>query len=247
MKKSFAALAAFLLPSRIAVIVLNILGHKVHPTAKIGFSVLFLNHIYMGEDTRIGHLNLINANKLLMRKGAFLKKFNRIIGPINLLFRESAALATSNSVYRADSVVNPGLATLKLGKLGQIISQNKIDLTKSITIGDNTTIGGHGGQLWTHGYVHEQQGAGRIRVDGEIIIANNVYIGSRCTFNPGVYIADGITVGANVCIAKSLKKAGMYVPQSLRFIPQDIDEIRQRLIKVENQTIEEVYEKPVYH
>lgn len=247
MKKIITAITAFVLPSRIAVVVLNILGHKVHSTAKIGFSVLLLKGLYMGENARIGHFNLIKANKMLMRKGAFLKKFNRINGPINLLFNELAALANSNSIYRADSLVNPGLATLKLGKLGQIVSQNKIDLTKSITIGDNTTIGGHGGQLWTHGYVHERHGAGRIRVDGEIIIGNNVYIGSRCTFNPGIYIADGVTVGSNVCISKSLKKAGMYVPQALRYIPQDIDEIRRRLIKLENQTIEEVYEKPVYH
>jgi len=222
MKKTLTALAAFFFPSRVAIIILNILGHKIHPSAKIGFSVLFLNGLYMGENARIGHFNLIKANKMLMRKGAFLKKFNRINGPINLLFDELAALANSNSVYRANSLVSPGLATLKLGKLGQIVSQNKLDLTKSITVGDNTTIGGHGGQLWTHGYVHEQKGAGRIRVDGEIIIGNNVYIGSRCTFNPGVYIADGVTVGSNVCISKSLKKA-------------------------ENQTIEEVYEKPVYH
>lgn len=247
MKKFLTAITAFLLPSRVAVVVLNLLGHKIHSTAKIGFSVLYLNGLYMGENASIGHLNLIKANKLLMRKGAFFKKFNRINGPINLLFDESAALATSNSVYRADSVVNPGLATLKLGKLGQIVSQNKIDLTKSITLGENTTIGGHGGQLWTHGYVHERRGAGRIRVDGEIIIGDNVYIGSRCTFNPGISIANGVTVGSNVCISKSLKKAGMYVPQALRHIPQDIDEIRRRLTKVENQTIEEVYEKPVYH
>lgn len=243
MNKLCTIILAFCLPSRLAIPLLNCFGHKIHPSAKIGFSILALHRIYMDKNTSIGHFNIIRANKLLMREGAFMKRFNRVIGPINLLFQEHAALATSNSVYRAEAPVSVGLATLKLGKLGQIVSQNKLDLTKSITIGDNTTVGGHGGQFWTHGFVHAKKGAGRVRVDGEIVLGNNVYVGSRCMFNPGVYVGDAVTIGANVCVSKSFKKPGMYVPQSLRRIPQDLENIRCRLVKNNQQTIEEVYEK----
>lgn len=239
------AIIIFSLPSRMVGILLNFLGHKIHPTAKIGFTLISVNKLYMDKDARIGHFNIIIANKLLMREGAFMKKFNRVRGPINLLFRKYAALANSNNVYRGKAPITKGLATLKLGQLGQIVSKNTLDLTCSISLGDNSTIGGHGGQFWTHGFVHERKGSGRIRVDGEIVIGNNVYVGSRCTFNPSVFVADGISIGSNVSVSKSMKKPGMYVAQPLRYLPQDIDEIRSRLIKVENQKIEEVYEKVI--
>ncbi|MCR9289376.1 hypothetical protein OAF63_04115 [Saprospiraceae bacterium] len=245
MKKKVTAFITFCMPSRVAGILLNLLGHKIHPSAKIGFSLVAVNQLCLDKDARIGHFNMIKANKLLMRKGAFMKKFNRVNGPINLLFGQYAALANNNNVYRGSAPITTGLATLKLGKLGQIVSKNSIDLTKSITIGDNTTIGGHGGQFWTHGFVHESKGSGRIRVDGEIIIGNNVYVGSRCTFNPGVFVGNGISIGSNVCVSKSLKKAGMYVAQPLRHFPQEISEIRNRLTKSTNQQIEEVYEKAI--
>jgi acetyltransferase-like isoleucine patch superfamily enzyme len=245
MKKKITVIIAFCLPSQLAGMVLNLLGHKIHSTAKIGFSFLSVNKLYMDKDARIGHFNIIIANKLLMREGAFMKKFNRVRGPINLLFRKYAALANGNNVYRGNSPITIGLATLKLGVLGQIVSKTMLDLTKSITIGDNSTVGGHGGQFWTHGFVHAQKGSGRIRVDGEIVIGNNVYVGSRCTFNPGVFVGDGISIGSNVCVAKSLKKSGMYVAQSLRWIPQDFDKICARLTKVENHQLENVYEKVI--
>ncbi|RMG84291.1 MAG: hypothetical protein D6714_08240 [Bacteroidetes bacterium] len=247
MKKLITAIIAFCLPSKMAVRLLNLLGHKVHPSARIGFSFLYLNGLYLDKNTRIGHFNLIVANKLLMRKGAFIKHLNRVRGAINLLFGEEAALATSNSVFRGEHPDAHSLSTLKLGKLGQIVAQNKLDLTRSISIGHHSTIGGYDGQFWTHGYVHETQGKGRIRVDGEIVIGNNVYIGSRCTFNPGIYIADGCTVGAHVCVSKSLLKRGMYVAQPLRMINQDINKIRFRLKRDYDHLIEEVYEKDISH
>ena len=120
-----------------------------------------------------------------------------------------------------------------------------MDLTKSITLGDFVTIGGHAGQFWTHGFVHAPSGADRIRVDGEIVIGDNVYIGSRCTFNPGVYIASGISLGANSCISKSLLVKGMYVSQGLRYVPQDFEKIKARLKKTPSSLSSPVYEKEI--
>jgi len=76
------------------------------------------------------------------------------------------------------------------------------------------------------------EGLHRIRIDGEIHIGKNVYIGSRCIFNPGIRVEDAIHVGAGSCVSKDLLEAGMYVAQPLRFIRNDIDSIKQRLSKV---------------
>ena len=154
MKKIISASIAFLLPSRVASILLNLLGHQIHPTAKIGFSILLCEHIRMAKQAQIGSLNFINIQHLSMNEKAFIVSKNRMNGPMNIILDQEAAIARSNSIYRAKAPISQGMAQLKLGKLTQIVSQNQLDLTKSITMGDYVTIGGHGGQFWTHGFVH---------------------------------------------------------------------------------------------
>lgn len=242
-RKAVTGLITLFTPKKLKPYLLNLLGHKVHPSVRIGFSLVLANRIYMDEGSSIGNLNLLEVNKLLMRKGAFIKKKNRIRGPINLLMRKKAAIANDNSIYRAKPPICFGISTLKLGELGQLISKNHLDVTKSIEIGDNTTIGGLGGQFWTHGFFHSRTGPGRIRVDGPIKIGHNVYVGSRCTFNPGVIVADGIFLGSNVCVSKSLKIPGMYVSQPLRHIDRDLESIKTKLTKAPKYQVAEVYEK----
>lgn len=200
----------------------------------------------MDADTRIGHFNLIQINKLLMRQAAYIKSTNRIRGDLSVMMGREAVIANGNSIFRASSPITYGNGTLKLGRLGIIVSKHRLDVTRSITIGDFTTIGGLGTQFWTHGYYHGAEGKDRIRIDGEIIVGNNVYVGTSCTFNPGVQVADAINIGSNVCVSRSLKKSGMYVAQPLRYIEKNVAEIRDKLDEVVGVSlVEEVYEKKI--
>lgn len=246
MHKILTTLSILFFPNFITKVLLNLLGHKIHATAYIGFSVIQCRKIYMDTHARIGHLNLIQINKLLMRENAYIKSMNRIRGDLSVMMGKEAAIANDNSISRASSPVTFGNGTLKLGRMGTIVSKHRLDITRSITIGDFTTIGGLGTQFWTHGYYHGSVGKDRIRIDGEIIVGNNVYVGSSCTFNPGVKVADAISIGSNVCVSRSLKKSGMYVAQPLRYIEKNIDEIRERLDEVVDvPLVEEVYEKKI--
>ena len=122
-----------------------------------------------------------------------------------------------------------------------------MDCTKSISICKNSTIGGLGTQFWTHGFMHAPTGRKRIRVEGEIIIGNNVYVGSRCVFNPGVKVGDSISIGSNAAIAKSLHEPGMYVSQALRHIKRNIEDVEAKLERKEQYTLETaVYEKAIH-
>ncbi len=245
MKKLLTAISILCLPNFICVRVLNLLGHKVHPKSYIGFSIVLVERLYLDAFAKIGHLNIIAVRKILLRKKAQIKSRNRMRGPINILLQREASISNSNSIYRAGSPVSYGMSHLKLGVLGQLVSKHHLDCTRSIEIGDYTTIGGLGTQFWTHGYFHAPEGRERIRIDGEIILGNNVYVGTACIFNPAVKIADGVCIGGGACISKSLNRPGMYVTQSLRYIEKDIDSIRERLDKVEHQVIDEVYEKAI--
>lgn len=243
MKLYLTALITFFLPNRLAFPILRKMGHKIHPSARIGFSWLQCNCLSLGATTRIGHLNIIRIHELSMNDQASIGRFNRMKGPIKIQMNSEAAIANSNSIYRADYPDTVGESVLYLGKLAIITSKHHLDCTRSISIGDYTTISGFSTQFWTHGYYHADEGRERIRIDGTIDIGNNVSIGSRCIFNPGAKVGDCINVGGNSCISKTLEMPGMYVSQPLRYLNRSMAGIKKKLRKNEDYTMENVYEK----
>src|SRR5690606_1675285 len=154
-------------------------------------------------------------------------------GPLNIILKKNAVIGKRNKIIRGRRGVSYGRANLTLGINAIIVSDHHLDLTRSISIGDNSIVAGIRSQLWTHGYVHASTGATRFRVDGEINIGKNVYIGSGVIINPGVRIADTINVGGNSTISKDLIIPGMYVNQPLRLLNKSYETIKTTLKKVE--------------
>ena len=201
----------------IRIFFLNNLGHKISYKAKIGWGIYIINEIKLNDHSRIGMLNFIRINKVCLSNNAFIKNLNYIKGPFNIVLGEKSGIAMQNKIRRAYHPVTYGISELSLGYNTFIVSNNFFDLTRSITMGDNTQIGGIRTEFWTHGYMHDTEGEGRIRIDGEIHLGNNVYVGSRCLFNPNVTIGNAINIGGNSVISKSIEEPGMYVNQTLRF------------------------------
>lgn len=243
MKSTFSAFVSFALPSGLAIWILNRLGHKIHTTAHIGFSWLQCRSIHMGPNSKVGNLNLVRIPVLSMGKQASIRNFNRVKGPMSLILGNSAAIGNNNSIYRGSYPITMGHAALTLGEMAIITTRHCFDVTKSISIGDFSTIAGFSTQFWTHGFYHADEGAERIRIDGCIHIGKNVSLGSRCLINPGVTIADKVNVGGNACVSKSLLEPGMYVSQGLRFIPNSMAKLKSKLQKNEDYTIVNVYER----
>lgn len=244
MKKLITAFIAFFFPSFLAAFFLRLLGHKVQQGCKIGFSIIMVKRLSLSRGSRIGHFNIIKCESLDMAPRAYFGRFNVVSGAMDVAMKETAAIGNMNVITRAPLGVTYGVARLEMGILSKFTAMHKVDMTRSIFIGDYSTFAGQGSQVWTHGYYHHRSGPGRFRIDGEIHIGNNVYIGSACMVNAGLTIADGVTVGSNSTISKSLTEAGMYVSQPLRFIPSDPAEVEKRLKPVEVENLSEiVYEK----
>jgi len=166
------------------------------------------------------------------------------MGPIYILLDNSAAIGNMNTIKRANHPISWRKSILKIGCGSKITSKHTIDCTRSIYMGENSILAGQNSQLWTHGYIHNSIGKDRFRIDGSIKIGNNVYIGSATVINPGICIADAITVGSHATVSKSLQKAGLYVNQSLRYIPQNYDEAYEKYSKVNaNGLIEKIVHK----
>lgn len=212
--------AAFLLPSPLARLALSAMGYSVGRDVRIGFSLLLVDRLHLGDGCRIGHFNLINVRRFLCDSRSQIGRGNIMNGPLAVRLMEQASLGNRNKVTRGPSpaVVAWG-AQLRLERAARLTSDHLLDCTRSICMGEYSILAGSGSQVWTHGYVHSQRGPGRYRVDGPVGIGSNVYIGSRCIVNLGVDIASGSSIGAGSVISKSLTSPGLYVGMGLRQLP----------------------------
>lgn len=245
-RKVLVMMISFALPTGIFYWLLNLMGHRIHSKARIGFSIIWLDgRLTLAESSRIGHLNVIRVDNVTIDKGGYIGKLNSLNGPFDLILAETGALGDGNKCSRATIGITYGKSVLQLGVLSKITANHRVDCTRSIVLGNYTTIAGHDSQLWTHAYYHDKKGPGRFRVDGDILIGDNVYIGSRCIINSGITIANNVVVGANCCVSKSLLTNGTYVSQPLRFIEsQGEQDLRSKYEKIKGHDLcEEVYQK----
>ncbi|AUS05216.1 acyltransferase [Pseudotamlana carrageenivorans] len=242
--KLVLSLLVFFLPSFLGVWLLRAFGYKVGKKVKIGFSFIKADQIYFGDNVKIGHFNLLLNKSLMLEREAKIGYLNILKGPFELVLKKSAAIGNKNYITRGELGVTYGESVLKLGELTKITTGHHLDLTQSVIFGDFSILAGIRSQIWTHGYYHADTGSGRVRIDGQIQIGDNVYIGSGSIFNPGVKVANAIHIGAGSVISKDLKEKGMYVGQALRYLDADMEKVTTKLKKVEiKNLVEPVYTK----
>ena len=198
----------------------NACGHAIAQGARIGFSLLFVDKLFMEPDARIGHLNLVKARRIMLRNTARLGHLNFCSGPISLQLDAGAVIGNRNTITRAVRGTTFGSSQLYLGKLAKITAGHSLDCTQSIHLGDYSTLAGKGAQIWTHGYVHEEDAPKRYRVDGRVMIGNNVYLGSGVIVTGGVKICSDASVGVGTCVTKNLEEPGFYISGKLRRLPK---------------------------
>jgi len=234
------------MPSLFCRPVLRLLGHRISSQARLGFSLVLVDQLVLQGSARIGHFNLLRLRRLVMRRRAYLGRCNVIFGPMSISLAERAAIGNNNKITRGQrGLVTAGTACLRLGELAKITADHRIDCTSSLSLGMFSTIAGTSSEVWTHGYVHDQSGPGRYRIDGPVSIGHNVYIGSACVITAGVTIADGLIIGAGSTVSRSLLEPGLYVSAGLRKLerPPSPDERADLTLVKNDQLCERVYVK----
>lgn len=217
--------------SKVKNFLLRCLGLNIDKNASIANSLIITDKLYIGSNVKVGYLNFIKVDSLHMSSESYIQNMNVIVGPMIIYLCGKAKIGNRNEIRRAKKSITWGKSILKLGYNTKITSQHSIDCCRPIIIGDNSIIAGKASQLWTHGYVHEEVGHGRVRVDGSIRIGSNVYIGSGTIINCGLKINNSITVGSHSSVSKSLVLPGMYVSQNLRYLEKNYQDV------VESNTI----------
>jgi len=172
-------------------------GYRIGKRVQIGFSVLDAETCQIGDDSRIGHLNLVIGVKDL-KLGDHVR-----IGHLNIIrggdevtlgrYSELLRLNEINSMPEPD-VVNPVDPRFSLGPGSIITAGHKIDFTDRVEIGRRTIIGGRNSSLWTH----NRQRTLPIR------IGDFAYIGSEIRMAPGASIPSRCIVGIGSVITGCL-------------------------------------------
>jgi acetyltransferase-like isoleucine patch superfamily enzyme len=173
-------------------------GYRIGKRVRIGLSILEAGECEIGDDVRIGHLNLIIGVKKL-EIGDHVK-----IGHLNILrggdharlgrYAEIIRLNEINSIPEPD-VVNPVEPVFLLGDGSVITTGHKIDFTDRVEIGRRTILGGRNSSLWTHNRQRTQP----------IHIGSFSYIGSEIRVAPGGGIPSRCIVGIGAVITKKLQ------------------------------------------
>ncbi|MCB2078725.1 MAG: hypothetical protein KDE55_13635 [Novosphingobium sp.] len=243
MKFKFESLLLAVFPVRIARLLSPRLRRSIHARARVGFSYVGADSLKLGPHARIGHLNWIRVNGLELSERAYIGHFNQISGSLVARLDVNAGIGNSNGISR--SMANDGSPSLlKLGVWSKITASHKVNMADDVIIGDYSTIAGSGSQIWTHGYVHAEQGIDRYRIDGPVEIGNNVYVGSMCFVSMGVRIANGVIVGGGTSVAKDLLEPGLYVSSPIRKLPRPADpDTRGDLERVSDSAGDIVYAK----
>ena len=188
MKKIFLFLCV-LLPTRVKVFLYKkVLGWDIHPSAKIGLSLLLCRKLVMAEDTRIAHFTIVKGISLLcMDKSSSLGSLNWVSG---------FPLITSKHFSR-DSSRYP---MLHIKEHGAITNKHLIDCTDSVTIGRYSTFAGFRSQILTHSIDLKEA---RQRCS-PVEVGNYCFVGTNCVLLPGAKVPNKSILAAGAVLSVEL-------------------------------------------
>lgn len=180
-------LIGFALPWGLRRRLLSTLGYAIHPSARIGFSLLLCRTVSIGEATRIGHGNMF-------------RKLDRLVLGSNVHFGNFNDVAGAFGERRHYQHLPERDSSLIVGDHSGITHRHLFDCTDRVTIGAFTTIAGWNSQILTHAIEMElprQEAA-------PVTIGSHVFLGTRSVVLKGVSIADRCVIGAGAVVASSL-------------------------------------------
>jgi acetyltransferase-like isoleucine patch superfamily enzyme len=185
----------------------KIYKYKIDSTCKIGFSYIDSKFLEMKKGCKIGNFNYFRGcERIYMDECSQIRKYNFFNNCNEVYLGANSNISNSNK-FQHNRKVSFGIGgNLKVGNKTTIVNNHYFDLTDDISIGNNCTIAGIGTQFWTHGFDHNNN-----RIQGEIILKNNIYVGASSKFNFGVEVNENNVIGMASVITKSIGDSGCLV------------------------------------
>jgi hypothetical protein len=201
----------------------HLCGYRIGRRVRIGLSPLAVGQCSIGDDTRIGHLNLFWRTKELRIED------HVRIGHLNL-FRGGDLIHLERfvEIFRANvinsipepEVENPIFPTFRLGAGSVLTTSHWLDFTDSIDIGCRSIVGGRNSSLWTH----SRQWTRPIK------IGSFVYLGSEVRLAPGARVPAYSVVGIASVIIDEVRGHGYLIAGSPARAIKKLEADGQRLL-----------------
>ena len=179
MRRLLTSLVFLLPPSRFKIRVLNLLGHRIHPTARVGICLVErVDRFVLEENALIGHFNMFRDLTLVhMAPDAQIMMFNWFVGDSGY-GRKAADESLARSLHMAES--------------SHVISQHYLDCGGGVVLEKDAWLTGIRSTLLTHAFDP---------TDGEILLApvrieERAVIATSCTLLPGTVVGAGSLVAA---------------------------------------------------
>lgn len=173
-----------------------LLGYRIEPGARIGFSIVNAGQCRIGRNARIGHFNFISSiGRLELGADSIIGHFNILLGGDSVEIGDAAVVGRFNEINSIIDPINtnPADPRLVVGRAAVITAWHKIDYTDRVEIGESAIIAGRSSCLWTH---NRQQ----VR---PIKVGRNCYVGSGIQMAPGSSIGAYCVVGLGSVITKA--------------------------------------------
>jgi acetyltransferase-like isoleucine patch superfamily enzyme len=151
-------------------------GYKIHPDARIGWSIVAPAELTMGPRSRIGHLNMIRG----MRSVEMGRDCE--MGNLNWIYGIPESICGDDFAY----------SKLVFGEGAHIAHRHLIDCSGSVSLGMYSLVGGYGSQIMTHSIdIHTGLQGTR-----PIEIGSHCFVGTRCVVLGGSKLPDHSVLGA---------------------------------------------------
>jgi acetyltransferase-like isoleucine patch superfamily enzyme len=170
-------------------VITKLLNYKIHPTARIGFSLIFPKRLEMGPYSYIGHFNVCKGLEFLcMREKSIISNLNWITG------------VSANSKFF--SMDHERRSELFLGKHSAITNRHLIDCTNTVYIGQFTIFSGFRSQILTHSIdlkVSRQSSA-------PVKIGDYCFVGTNCILLKGASLPSYSILAASSILNRGFAK-----------------------------------------
>jgi acetyltransferase-like isoleucine patch superfamily enzyme len=161
-------------------------GYCLHPTSRIGFSLVYPEELVMGEHASIGHLTVCKGLKRLhMGAHATIGRGNWITG-----------FPAQNKTFFAHQ--KDRVPELILGAQSAITHRHIVDCTNAVHIGEFTTVAGFRSQILTHSIdlMDCRQSS------SPITIGDYCFVGTDCVLLGGSVLPSYSALGAKSLLNK---------------------------------------------
>lgn len=200
------------LPCFLKRIIYRLKGYKIGKKVSIGFaSVIVGDEVYIGDHTSIGFLSFVRGKQIRIGDHVHIGATTFIDTP----FLEIGDGSKINEQVFVGGLQFPD-SKLVIGRNCQIMQMSFINPTRSITIGDDSGIGG---DCLLFGHTSWQNQLEGYRVDFEPIeIGKSVSLSWRVFVLPGTKIGDGAVIGANSLVSNYIPPKSLAIGYPARVV-----------------------------